>query len=236
MIPAGSIPAASPASTSRLRRANRGDTQRTRRQVRDEERDTRPPWARPVFAVAAGLVGVLGVGVAIQQLGGSVNDTASTTAGGAASGAGSADAAAAPAVPVLETGTDYTAAKLEGQAKALVGKAAAARQAQDLAGGGATEPQVEAATPGPAPSAATRSAAQPPVANQLLKDPAALAACLTAIDSAGVRPLAVDLARYQGQEAAILVLPAPAGGIEVWAVSRTCKPGADGTLIFKSVK
>jgi negative regulator of sigma E activity len=242
-IPAGSIPVSSSpaaATTSRLRRADRSGIQRTRRQVRSEER-TRPVLAllttRPALGIAAGLVAVAVVGAAVHQFTG--GSAAKTAASGTAAG-GAADSAAAPAaaaVPVLETGTDYTSAKLVSQAKALVGKAgtfqAAQRSAESLAGAASSAPQPPAASPGATTRQAAGSAAD---ANQLLRDPAALAACLSAIDSAGVRPVAVDLATYQGREAAILVLPAAAGGYEVWAVSRTCKPGADGTLIFKPVK
>ena len=124
LIPAGSIPAAAPSSTSRLRRARRGDSERTRRQVRDEERDTRPPWARPVFAVAAGLVGILGIGAAIQQFGGHQSSSSTASAGAGADNAAGGLAAAAPAVTVLATGTDYTAAKLDAQARALIARAA----------------------------------------------------------------------------------------------------------------
>jgi hypothetical protein len=234
-IPIGSIPVGAPASGSRLRRPGRGP-QRTRRQVREEERDSRPIWARPVFAVAAGLVAVAGIGTAVQQVSGS-SQSASTVAGSADRAVSeSAAAAEAPAaVAILATGTDYSAKKLAAQATALVrqaqttrARALAADSGGELTGGGATGSADPTASADQVPTSA-----QP---GQALRDPVALEACLSAIDSAGVRPIAVDLARYQGREAAILVLPAPAGGFEVWAVARDCKPGADGTLNFQLVK
>lgn len=250
MIPAGSIPVSSPSgpSVSRLRRADRGGTQRTRRQVRSEERSDRvPAWltGKPVLAVAASLVAVLVLGTAVQQFTGGA-DTAATSAGGAAadSAGGAAPESAVPPVPVLATGTDYTSAKLNAQAKALISKATAfqaAEQRSALAASGAGSEGGAAGVGGgsvtgnSAPTPSSAASVTPPAANELLRDPAALDACLAAIDSQGVRPVAVDLATYQGREAAILVLPAAAGGYEVWAVSRTCKPGADGTLIFKPV-
>ena len=73
--------------------------------------------------------------------------------------------------------------------------------------------------------------------NTSLADPKALAECLTALDApAGSRPLAVDLASFQGQEAAIIVLPAREQGYEVWAVARTCSAADDGTISYQVVK
>jgi hypothetical protein len=43
----------------------------------------------------------------------------------------------------------------------------------------------------------------------------------------------VDLATYEGREAAILLLTAADGrGHEVWAVERSCAPGAEGALKY----
>ena len=57
--------------------------------------------------------------------------------------------------------------------------------------------------------------------------------CLGALGAAPDRLVAVDLARYEGREAAILLLKAAEGnGHEVWAVDRTCAPGAEGALKY----
>ena len=49
----------------------------------------------------------------------------------------------------------------------------------------------------------------------------------------GDRLVAVDVAKYEGREAAILLLTTPDGaGHEVWAVERTCAPGAEGALNY----
>jgi hypothetical protein len=60
-------------------------------------------------------------------------------------------------------------------------------------------------------------------------NPQRLAACLTALGASPDAVVAVDLARYQGREAAILVLRAESG-YEVWVVERTCHTGDEGAL------
>lgn len=207
-------------------------TQRTRRQVREEERDdARPGRSRRWLALAAGVIVVAGLGgVVVREIGGG----SSTGSGGAsAESAGGPAAAPASITPVLATGTDYGPNTLDAQVKALLAKSR-------------TAPLAQAATPGAADQSAAASGGSPaPLASpsralraggQSLRDPAALQGCLEAIDAAGVRPLAVDLATYQGREAAILVLPGRDGGYEVWAVARDCRPGNDGTLHFAAVR
>ncbi len=65
----------------------------------------------------------------------------------------------------------------------------------------------------------------------LLDTPAGLSECARALGATGA-PLAVDLATFDGAPAAIFVLPAAGGGREVWVVSPSCRPGADGTRYF----
>lgn len=65
-----------------------------------------------------------------------------------------------------------------------------------------------------------------------LSTPAGVAACLSAIGAPQARPLLVDVARYQGAPAAVVVVPASGGGREIWVVSTTCSPGKDGTRYF----
>jgi hypothetical protein len=60
-----------------------------------------------------------------------------------------------------------------------------------------------------------------------------LATCLAALGVPGDRLVAVDLATYEGREAAILLLaPAEGGGHEVWAVERSCSSGSEGALKY----
>ena len=65
----------------------------------------------------------------------------------------------------------------------------------------------------------------------LLATPAGLRGCVNALGATGA-PLAVDLATFDGSAAAVFVLPAAGGGREVWVVSPSCRPGADGTRYF----
>jgi hypothetical protein len=122
---------------------------------------------------------------------------------------------------VSASGTAYSAAQLGQQVNSLLAKPPAA------------------ATPLPAKPSGADTAAEVGGAasgNTALTDPKALAGCLSALDTpAGVRPLAVDLGSFNGQEAAIIVLPAPDKGYEVWAVARTCGPQDDGTISYRVV-
>jgi hypothetical protein len=227
--PLRTAPARPPGTGRPLSRPARS-TQRTRRQVREEERDdARPDRSRRWLALAAGVIVVAGLGgLVVREVGGGGPTTA--TENSSAGSAGGAAAAPASTTPILATGTDYAPNSLDAQVKALLAKSRVAALAKP-------EPRAadqSAATPGASPEP-LRSAPSP-AGGQSLRDPAALQGCLKAIDAAGVRPIAVDLATYQGREAAILVLPGRDGGYEVWAVARDCRPGADGTLHFAAVR
>jgi hypothetical protein len=173
-----------------------------------------------------------GAGVGVLQLRDNASDSGSADTAAAASSAG------APVVtPVQSTKTEYTKQKLPAQVKTLIGNSqkllaegtatdSARAQADQYAAGPATEaakspeggdPEAAAATP--PPTALTQG--------QLLRSPAALQECLAAIGAAQVEPVAVDLARYAGREAAIIVLPAEGGGYDVWVVARDCRKGSD---------
>lgn len=235
--PAAAAPAAGPVpigSGAAIRRRSRGP-QRTRRQARDEDRGSRSgrrgTW---LLAAAAAAIAIGGGALAVRELvlpaGGS--GSGATTASDARGIADSADAGAAgperdassaeapvPAAGaggvVVATGTDYSAKDLSAQVTRLVDRVALAG-----ASGRTGARELQRTTTG----------------NQTLRTPAALRACLAAIDAADQQPLAVDLARYERQEAAIVVLPGRDGGYEVWAVARTCGPGGDGTLKFALVR
>jgi hypothetical protein len=244
-----------PGSVTRLRRAASGPA-RQRRQALEEQRSAERTGriGRVLLAAAAVVVFVAAGGVAVRLLGDAgVVPTAASNAdsgdsgdslasggdeeraatapesggtGGSLSGTGERSSAADGEAPVVATGTDYTAAGLEAQARLLVATAGATMY---LGGDAKATP----GKPAPSPQASPQlPAAGPPAGNQALKTPAALRACLQALDVADEQVVAVDLARYEGRDSAVIVLRASGGAYDVWVVARDCRPGADGALKY----
>lgn len=185
-----------------------------------------PRWV----AVAAGLIVLGGAGVTATQLLGSGAGTSSMVAGAGASDSsagGSAAPEAAAQAPVLATGTNYAPADLAGQVGALLAAAATVRGTPGRATSSFSAPGVN-----PQSEPAQADAAASP-----LSDPATLAGCLQALDAGPTTPLAVDVATWQGQPAAVLLLPdAQANRTQVWVVQPSCRPGADGLLHYQVVQ
>ncbi len=212
---------------------------RSRRQIRSEDRTmSMLRYARPLGIAAAVLVlaGAAGLAVAKLPLGDSPSGVTTAADAGASASAGDPDRAAA--VPgtasaglgaqedantsgtlTRATGTNYTAEDLAARAVALTPDG---RQ-----------------TPAPAPlSAADASGdeAQPLnrapsiSGNATLTDPVKLAECLAALNVESQQPIAVDFARFEGEDAAIIVMAARDGGYQVYAVRRTCGPDDSGAL------
>jgi hypothetical protein len=180
---------------------------RSRRDVRAEDQADVAWWMRPriLAAAAAAGVAVLGLGVWGTM---SVLD-------GDGTGAVTDALPGASARGVLHaSGAEYTASTLAEQTKSLA-KTGSPRAA---AGG----------------KASARPAAVPARAGTV-SDPKQLSSCLRALGEGDRQPVAVDLARYQGREAAVIVLAGTAGGYDVWVVARDCRPGAEGTLAYKKV-
>lgn len=240
-----------PGSVTRLRRAASTPAQ-LRRQALEEQRSAERTGriGRVLLAAAAVVVFVGAGGVAVRLFGdaGVVPTAASNSdsgdSGSAAGGAedqsataperatgsvpgtgGERSSAADGDAPVVATGTNYTAAGLEGQARLLVATAGAT-----LASGG--DAKATTTQPAPSPAAGPQQAAKPPAGNEALKTPAALRACLQALNVADEQVVAVDLARYEGRDSAVIVLRASGGAYDVWVVARDCRPGADGTLKY----
>jgi hypothetical protein len=168
---------------------------------------------------------MLGVGaVRIAQSGGA--PTAAFDSSGASAGAAAASAAAGATAVITRSNKDYTSSTLAAGARTLV-RQSSRSQAGTAGTEGSSSEDVkrvpEPLTAGPAPAVAPDPKATD------VTNPQRLAACLTALGASSDSVVAVDLARYQGREAAVLIVRT-ASGYEVWVVERTCSAGDEGAL------
>jgi hypothetical protein len=114
------------------------------------------------------------------------------------------------AAPILTTGRDYTTAALASQVDALLRQANNAEGAKDSA----RLPQPGGVL-GALPSTMMTTESSPDL----------FQTCSTAIDP-NVRPLAIDIAEFEGIPAAVVVIPSDRpGNVEVWITDPTCTPG-----------
>ena len=192
-------------------------------------RDRSSPRGLRLLQAAAVLVVVLGLGaLAVSAIRGG-SDSAGTTASAGGSAGDRAAAAKSAAVPVTSSGRNWTPTTLAAAAPSLAAgtfgppvslydsarKTAASPSA-------AAVPSPESSSGGPVNGAAAGSAAR-------LGDPAALSACIANLSDPGpaMQPLAVDLARWQGQPAAVLVFPTPndPASLDVYVVAPDCPTG-----------
>jgi hypothetical protein len=215
-----------PASASGPRARPGGPIDRVPR-LRTTRRDARPERRRPaplLLAAAAAVVLLLAVGtVRIVRSGGGP-----TAAFNTSSSSGGAAGAGAPAAAVMTRSTkDYTSSTLAEGARSLVTRSKQS-QAEARTGGDGTSAFSAPAAPEPHAAAGVSSVAPDPKATDVT-NPQRLAACVTALGASPDSLVAVDLARYQGREAAVLVVHT-ANGYEVWVVERTCHPGDEGAL------
>jgi hypothetical protein len=184
---------------------------RSRRDIRAESGDLghrrRPLVISGVAAAVVAVLAISGYGVMSWM----ASHPSATVASDALPGTGARDILHA-------SGAEYTASTLADQAKALM------RTASPVGGKTAG---------GKTPS--TSSSSSLPLKPGTIADPEQLSQCLRALGENDRQPLAVDLARYQGREAAVVVLPGATGGFDVWVVARDCRPGAEGTLAYKSI-
>ena len=197
--------------------------------------DRGPVRGMRLLQAAAVVVLVLGagaLGVSALNHGGNDDGGTSSAADSAGSAGGRAEAApeAATVAPITASGRDWTAATVRTDAADLLtgtlGQAYALYDRQAAKGAPA-----DAATPDPSASApaAQRDLASAAGGADRLADPTALRACVANITDgdASLQPVAVDLARWQGKPAAVLVFPTaddPAS-LDVYVVAPDCPTG-----------
>jgi hypothetical protein len=177
-------------------------------------------------AVAAGIIVVVGVGATVLH--GLLPGDSNVAAGLIAKDEAQSETrltAAGPRSVIVSTGTNYQPSKLESQVRDLVAAVRGETTTDKHEDNEVTDSSIRSSplVRGPELPAGAWSRAE-------------LAACLKAIDAEDLAPVAVDFAKFDGREVALLVLPSPAQEYEVWAVSRSCTAGNDGTQFFQIVK
>ncbi len=196
----------------------------------DSRRRRMPRW----LAVAAGVAVIGGVGLTTAQLVGSgLSQSEDATAGAAldedAGAEGAAPEVAGPrdgSLHAVATGTDYDPLTLTDQVDDLV----VAVQSGNAPDAPATLDAFQNA-----PTAANGEESDASGDRARLTTPAGIAGCLDAVGAGEETPVAVDLATYEGDPVAVIVLRSTGGGLDVWVVSPTCAPGDEGLRQFSHI-
>lgn len=186
-------------------------------------RTRRSPVGTRLLQAAAAVVlvlAVVGVGASVLMSGGGGGTSSGGSSGAYANGPGGKATYA-----LLATGADYSASSLAGAVPRLV------------AGEGRRYSAARDDYAGPTTASSPAEGAVAPDDTGRLAAGAALADCVTALADAPAVPLAVDLARYEGKPAAVIVLPGlddPAM-VDVWVVGPGCRQGDDQFRFFTRV-
>jgi hypothetical protein len=190
-------------------------------------RPERAPWrtralqAAAVFVLIAA-VGGIGYG-AVRGLsnGDSASSTAASDSSGGAKAASPESQRGAAGYKIMASGRDYTGTSLRAAVPELL--------AGSLPLVGASGPTSSDSSAPPSSSAAPGTAG---TGNQRLRSGAALAACVANLAGGPVTPLAVDVAKFKGQPATVIVLPTPdePSFVDVFVVKPTCPTGTFLTL------
>ncbi len=183
-----------------------------------------------LVAVAAGVVGVLGIGGLVVEtlrpgglqasIGMSAEDSAAGSAGGSDSAPQEADEGARTllaedsdlGVVVLGSGRQYTAAGLPEEVRASLPWDGTGRQ------------------PAVSPSSSSTTSTDRELGFGSLASAAGARACADGLGVAPSETVVVDLADVDGQAAAVLVATSTEGERRVWAVERTCTAAAPDLL------
>jgi hypothetical protein len=191
---------------------------RPRPEVPGHRRRTRPDRPFPAIALraltAAAVVVLLGGGIyGLTRLGASSTSSSAGSAAGPAVPA-PASQSAPRGITAIRSGTDYTPGNL--------GSQVAAQLARHGRSGAVAGPDATSPAHRPAEASGGRAAAG--------LSAAALAGCVHRI-AAGERVLLVDVARYQGAPATVIVTQPAAGGPErIWVVGTGCSASRSDLL------
>lgn len=197
-------------------------------------------WGRPGIGIVAGAAGVALFGaIIVPSLSGS-SDNASTASDGGGPIAGAEQAGPVPlsAYAATRSGTRYQQDALGSQVTELVAARVSVTpspdEVQDLASITASPSISGALTSSPTGDSTPNGERRAPL---LATDPAAAQACLASyIGVSGVRPLAIDIGTWQGDPAAVIVLPVQDPTLaEVWVIDPTCSTEEDPLLYFATV-
>ncbi len=180
------------------------------------------PTTAGLAAAAAAVLfaGAIVVGITHGN-GTSSNGTATSATGGST-----------VAVPRSTSGRDYDPQTLAAALPDLLHPGEQPRAADSARSG---EAQLTAPQAGPNPAAAA-PVPVPTELDRLRTAPGALDACVGALTKGEgpVSPVSVDFARFQGQPAAVIVLPTAGkpDRVDVWVVGPSCGPGQEDVRYF----
>lgn len=179
-----------------------------------------PRWRHP-GAVAASIVLVLG---ALTGVGAILSHRVGPEATSSATSGAVRDKAAPPPLALTASGRDYGPATLDGGVRGLLGVAP-------------LDGQKAAASAAP-PGNTQFSGREVDPALTRLSGPAALQACLDELAGhSGAAAITVDLARYRGRPAAIVVLPdADPAKVDAWIVGGGCRRGQPDLVRYQVVR
>jgi hypothetical protein len=195
---------------------------RSRRDVRTEDREAVRRRTPVLLAAAAAALVLVGGGATTLVLLRGQGDTNGD--------AGAADLPGTRRSTVSASGRDYTPTTLVDQVRELIRWPSPSTAGPS---GGSASLRTPSTSPSGSSSAPAASSAVPTAGT--VADPAQLQSCLVGLGDGDRKPLAVDLARWKGREAAVIVMPGRAGGFDIWVVSRQCTSGKETTLGYKHV-
>jgi hypothetical protein len=192
--------------------------------LREPQRSS-PRGLRWLQAAAVVVLILAGGAVAVSALRGSDNADVATSSGSAA-GKSDQRAAADGSYPVTASGRHWTKTSVEAEVPRLLAGTLSPTlppssfSTEGDTGGSATAPRELAGVP------AARLAGGP-----------ALADCVTELAGGPATPLAVDLATFDGQPAAVVLLPGIGGPgrVDVWVVPPDCAQGNGQFLYYANV-